>query len=112
MQRGAGILMPISALPCKYGIGSFGEGAYLFVDFLKAAGQKYWQVWNRTQSDPEYARMFAQMAQLEARFESVMEQLPDDTQNIIRDFVMHCEDMSRRVLECACEEILFGGEEI
>ena len=36
--------MPVSALPCKYGIGSFGEGAYLFVDFLKAAGQKYWQV--------------------------------------------------------------------
>ncbi len=36
--------MPISALPCKYGIGSLGEGAYRFVDFLKAAGQKYWQV--------------------------------------------------------------------
>lgn len=44
MERGAGILMPISALPCKYGIGSLGEGAYRFVDFLKAAGQKYWQV--------------------------------------------------------------------
>ena len=36
--------MPVSALPCKYGIGSLGEGAYRFVDFLKAAGQKYWQV--------------------------------------------------------------------
>lgn len=36
--------MPISALPCKYGIGSFGDGAYMFVDFLKSAGQKYWQV--------------------------------------------------------------------
>ena len=70
--------------------------------------QKYWQVWNRTQSDPEYARMFAQMAELEQRFESVMEQLPDDTQDVIRDFVMHCEDMSRRMLECACEELLFA----
>ena len=71
--------------------------------------QKYWQVWNRTQSDPEYARMFVQMAELEQRFESVMEQLPDDTQDVIRDFVMHCEGMSRRMLECACEEILFQG---
>ena len=69
--------------------------------------QKYWQVWNRTQSDPEYARMFAEMAHLEAQFEAVMEQLPHDQQDIIRDFVMHCEDMSRRMLECACEELLF-----
>ena len=69
--------------------------------------QKYQQVWNRTQSDPEYARMFAEMAVLEAQFESVMEQLPHDTQDIIRDFVIHCEDMSRRMLECACEELLF-----
>lgn len=70
--------------------------------------QKYWQVWNRTQSDPEYARKFEEMAILEERFESAMEQLPHDTQDIIRDFVMQCEDMSRRMLECACEELLFA----
>ena len=69
--------------------------------------QKYWQVWNRTQSDPEYARLFQEMAGLEQRFESVMEHLPYEMQDIIRDFVMHCEDMSRRMLECACEELLF-----
>ena len=69
--------------------------------------QKYWQVWNRTQSDPEYARLFQEMAGLERQFESVMEQLPYEMQDIIRDFVMHCEDMSRRMLECACEELLF-----
>ena len=68
--------------------------------------QKYWQVWNRTQSDPEYARLFQEMAGLERQFESVMEKLPYETQDVIRDFVMHCEDMSRRMLECACEEIL------
>ena len=44
MKRGAGILMPISALPSKYGVGSLGKNAFAFVDFLKAAGQKYWQV--------------------------------------------------------------------
>lgn len=40
----AGILMPISSLPSKYGIGTFGKEAYRFVDFLEAAGQKCWQV--------------------------------------------------------------------
>jgi hypothetical protein len=69
--------------------------------------QKYWQVWNRTQTDPEYARMFAQMAGLERRYESVMEQLPHEIQDVIRDFVTQCEGMNRRMPECACEEILF-----
>lgn len=40
----AGILMPVSSLPSKYGIGSFGKEAYRFIDFLDAAGQKCWQV--------------------------------------------------------------------
>ncbi len=44
MQRGSGILMHISSLPSPYGIGTLGDAAYEFVDFLKAAGQKYWQV--------------------------------------------------------------------
>ena len=69
--------------------------------------EKYWEIWNRTQTDPEYARMYEKMGHLEAQFESVMEQLPYETQDIIRDFVMHCEDMSRQMLECACEELLF-----
>ena len=44
MARSAGILMPITALPSPYGIGTLGQAAYDFVDFLKAAGQKYWQI--------------------------------------------------------------------
>ena len=36
--------MPISSLPSKYGIGSFGASAYDFVDFLVDAGVKCWQV--------------------------------------------------------------------
>ena len=39
-----GILMPISSLPSQYGIGSFGKGAFDFVDFLEKTGQKCWQV--------------------------------------------------------------------
>ena len=43
-MRYSGILLPISSLPSKYGIGSFSKEAYDFVDFLEKAGQKYWQV--------------------------------------------------------------------
>lgn len=42
--RSAGILLPISSLPSKYGIGNFGIEAYNFVDFLTQSGQKYWQI--------------------------------------------------------------------
>ncbi len=44
MQRSSGILMHISSLPSPYGIGSLGKAAFAFVDFLKQAGQRYWQV--------------------------------------------------------------------
>ena len=43
-KRKAGILMPISSLPSRYGIGSFGKEAYRFIDFLAATNTKCWQV--------------------------------------------------------------------
>jgi len=36
--------MPISSLPSPYGIGTLGAAARGFVDFLHAAGQRYWQM--------------------------------------------------------------------
>ncbi len=44
MDRHSGILMHISSLPSPYGIGTLGREAYAFADFLRAAGQKYWQL--------------------------------------------------------------------
>lgn len=44
MNRTAGILLPITSLPSKYGIGCFSQEAYDFVDWLKQAGQAYWQI--------------------------------------------------------------------
>ena len=43
-MRASGVLMPITALPSRYGIGCFSKEAYEFVDFLVNAKQKYWQV--------------------------------------------------------------------
>jgi len=43
-KRHSGILLHITSLPSKYGIGDLGSFAYAFVDFLAASGQKYWQI--------------------------------------------------------------------
>ena len=44
MIRESGILLSISSLPTRYGIGTLGREARQFVDFLKAAGQRVWQL--------------------------------------------------------------------
>ena len=43
-MRESGILMPVSALPSRHGIGKIGQSAYQFVDFLAKCGCRYWQV--------------------------------------------------------------------
>lgn len=43
-MRRSGILMPVFSIPSEYGIGTFSKEAYEFVDFLKMAGQKLWQI--------------------------------------------------------------------
>lgn len=43
-MRSAGILLPITALPSPFGIGTMGRAAREFVHFLKRAGQSYWQI--------------------------------------------------------------------
>ena len=43
-KRHSGILLHITSLPSKYGIGDMGSFAYAFLDFLASSGQKYWQI--------------------------------------------------------------------
>ena len=50
-ERKAGILMHITSLPGKYGIGDLGTGAVNFLDFLHRSGQSCWQVLPLSQSD-------------------------------------------------------------
>ena len=42
--RKSGILMHLSSIPSPYGIGTMGQTAREFVDFLKQSGQSYWQL--------------------------------------------------------------------
>ena len=44
MARSAGILLPLFSLPSDYGIGSLGAEAREFLDFLRNAGQRWWQM--------------------------------------------------------------------
>src|SRR3712207_1201766 len=44
LKRSSGVLMHISSLPGKFGIGTFGKEAYHFVDFLEETKQSYWQI--------------------------------------------------------------------
>ena len=42
--RGHGILLPVFSLNGKYGIGTFGDEAKSFIDFLSRAGCNMWQI--------------------------------------------------------------------
>lgn len=43
-QRASGILLHPTSLPGSWGSGDLGQEAYRFVDWLQAAGQRYWQM--------------------------------------------------------------------
>ncbi len=44
LDRKAGVLLHITSLPSKYGVGTLGDEAYKFIDWLKEANQSIWQV--------------------------------------------------------------------
>ncbi|MFO7977570.1 MAG: 4-alpha-glucanotransferase, partial [Bacteroidales bacterium] len=44
MERSSGILLHITSLPGRFGIGTLGHEAYGFLDFLIESGQKLWQI--------------------------------------------------------------------
>jgi 4-alpha-glucanotransferase len=43
-KRASGILLHPTSLPGPHGSGDFGADAYRFIDWLKEAGQTYWQI--------------------------------------------------------------------
>ena len=43
-MRAAGVLLAVSSLPSRYGIGCFSQSARDFIDLLARAGQTYWQI--------------------------------------------------------------------
>lgn len=43
-NRASGVLLHPTSLPGPHGVGDLGEAAFRFVDWLRVAGQRYWQV--------------------------------------------------------------------
>src|ERR1700686_5788506 len=41
--RAAGVLLHVTSLPSRYGIGDLGPGAFAWIDRLSDAGQGWWQ---------------------------------------------------------------------
>ena len=56
-MRTSGILLPITSLPSPHGIGTLGQAAYDFIDFLQQAGQTYWQILPLGQRDMAIRRI-------------------------------------------------------
>ena len=50
-KRSSGILLHVTSLPSKFGIGDLGPQAYEFVDVLTNCGQTYWQILPLTPTD-------------------------------------------------------------
>jgi 4-alpha-glucanotransferase len=44
ITRGSGILMHLTSLPSRFGIGDMGPEAYNFADFLVETNQDFWQI--------------------------------------------------------------------
>ncbi len=44
LERASGVLAHPTSFPGPHGIGDMGAGAYEFIDWLAAAGQRYWQI--------------------------------------------------------------------
>lgn len=53
-ERSSGVLLHITSLPTPFGIGDIGPAAYDFLDFLKAAGNHYWQLLPLNPTDEIY----------------------------------------------------------
>ena len=72
-------------------------------DFCK----RYWDLRERVRSDPEYACMLEELQELEPLYESVLGGLTREQRDLIDRIVVLRESMGRRMLECACEELVF-----
>ena len=68
--------------------------------------QMYWNIRERVQDDPEYARMRAALEALTPAYEAALNTLPQETQLLFERYILLRESMNSRILEYACEQLL------
>ena len=61
------------------------------------------QVEETARHDLRYQQLLQENKVLEKRFDQMVRRLSDEERAIAWDYVMHCEDMSKRLLELACK---------
>ena len=64
---------------------------------------RYWAIREAVRSDPEYARLTAQLRDLEPRWEQLLAPLPDNDRAVIEQYILLRENRNLRMLEFACE---------
>ena len=65
----------------------------------------YWEIWNSCQTDPEYARLLADLKELEPVYLNILGGLSRDCREVLDDYLTLREHMSRRMLEFACQRL-------
>lgn len=60
--------------------------------------------------DLQYRQMLQDMRAIERKYNAVLATLPRQDHNAVCEFVAQCEEMSFRMLELACEYMVFSKE--
>ena len=63
----------------------------------------YWELWRSCQTDPEYARLLAELEALEPVYQGIFSTLPRESQEVLDRYITLREHMGRRMLEYACQ---------
>ncbi len=67
----------------------------------------YWDLWERVQNDPEYARLRSELESMEPQYEAILASLPEPDRFTLDRYITLRETMNRRMLEYACGELVF-----
>ena len=70
--------------------------------------EAYWDIRARVQDDGEYARMQEMLKGLEPQYAAALKKLPVKDRELVERYILLRESMSSRMLEWACEQILFS----
>lgn len=65
--------------------------------------KRYWKLWDRVQTDPEYARLKEALEALEPEYAAILASLPEQERSTLDRYITIRENMGRRMLEFACE---------
>ena len=66
----------------------------------------YWDLWAQVQSDPEYARLCAELEGMAPQYEAILSALPEPDRAALDRYITLRESMNRRMLEISCEGLV------